>query len=475
MLSSDIKISDNASRGVQSLRDFLKFLEQNHLQENRKEKEHKFSSIFAKNLYAILREKGYHVVPKVGISGYHIDLAVISKKDGAYILAIECDGEKFYSANSSSDRYRLKVEALKRLGWNHYQIWSAEWHKNRTLELQRLMDAIDYFEEHREEKKEPIIEEEVPKKKIVEPSKTKESSTIPLLEQLQHSSFEQIIQGLNSIQENLSNSILPIVLGIAKVHPEAKIRKKALVVLKEQGGEKAKQLLKICEKKRYLSMSNEQRLKIELNKMDKIKDFNVDAFAKYIAKHHPLALGNHRFIEEESDEVEQFILERLNKEKVTLITAVNSKFLNATNIRELSVTSMSQSLWKMHWLERLRLDYVGSHISIPNALNRLTKLHSLSIYAKHIHIESTFSPSIKFLAIQACSTLTFQENIVLDSIETLYLISINEDYKINFQKLQQVLPSVQHIKIGSYTKFNLGREKNALLEAFPKVRFSYDR
>ncbi len=145
MLSSDIVIKDSSSRGVKALKSFLKFLEVGCIKEEQLEKE-KDSSAFVEVLYETLKKRGIDVVKNIGVSGYYIDLAVVSKRDGRYILAIECDGEKFYEAKSSSDRYRLKFEALKRLSWRHYFVWSAEWYKNRELELERLVEYIEEIE-----------------------------------------------------------------------------------------------------------------------------------------------------------------------------------------------------------------------------------------------------------------------------------------------------------------------------------------
>lgn len=147
MLSTDIRRTETSSRGVKALEGFLKFLEQGSQREDLSVKEKHFPTIFSKVLYDILTQRGYKLVPNVGVSGYYIDLAVCSKKDDSYILAIECDGQEYASANSSSDRERLKVDALKRLGWNHYRIWSMEWYKNQKFELMRLLEVIEKSEE----------------------------------------------------------------------------------------------------------------------------------------------------------------------------------------------------------------------------------------------------------------------------------------------------------------------------------------
>lgn len=41
-----------------------------------------------------LRQNGYEVVPRVGVSGYFIDLAIVHpKRPDTYLLGLECDGD----------------------------------------------------------------------------------------------------------------------------------------------------------------------------------------------------------------------------------------------------------------------------------------------------------------------------------------------------------------------------------------------
>ena len=150
MLSWEIRASDSSSRGIKALREFLNFLEMGQASKNIETKKNAsltFNSVFAEILYTLLKSKGVEVVSHVGVSGYYIELAIVSKKDGRYILALECDGENYYNSKSSSDRDRLKSEALRRLGWNQYHIWSAQWYKNREMELERLFRRIEEAEE----------------------------------------------------------------------------------------------------------------------------------------------------------------------------------------------------------------------------------------------------------------------------------------------------------------------------------------
>ena len=861
MLSSDIKTTNNSSRGIHALKNFLKYLEQREGEVSEVNLEHESSSLFAKSLSTILTEKGYKVVPKVGVSGYHIDLAVVSKKDGSYILAIECDGEEYACANSTSDRERLKVEALKRLGWNHYRVWSMEWYKNREFELTRLLRTIDELEENlisgvsenekKEEKKEEayrltvdelnhisteisfdnleallvknklklellakceklkllafplsfiwkyskrlelpkietlvliydnpyndefplevvyellerqpairtlgikdnsinslrliplfklvmkefsnlerieffyqsknddfedyimmeydnqenrkiivtefkdsssssnyvipsflentttlrtlilpnlndlaaielllrlspeiktfycswdivtpeildmqfedlklernmsykedyaILEKEVEeindpnKQELMESlllsqelsfpphkptlikllnSKVKEvrvnaldafhkyhNDKVDSLEKLNiflanksdfydieelktnlskigsklnatiHTRTNLIVLGTNNkikkgiplnipvisierfnelwrvsslletqnseeelqkeafvkVEEALSpnaitkflysndtkkvllaltritnknfNQNLPTLLGIFKIHPQDKIRKEALKILTRYETNTSKAVLKISQKRRYLSMTNEEQLKKDFQKMERIKEFDTDAFGKYIAWKHPLALGNYRFIGLDTEEVERFILKQLNRKKVVLIEPLSPRFLKAKKIEELTIPQSSKTLWKMKQLKYLKFNAMGKELFISQELAKLDNLKELYIYAKDIKIGGS-SESVELLSIQGCRSFLFDEDVVLKNVKKINFISSNDTFSTNIALLKKSVPNLESIEGGSLfdnTGF-MNRYKDEILRAFPNIKF----
>ena len=141
LASTDIRVSDDSSRGIKSLRDFLKFLEQGAISHKGKERSTQHSN-FSNAIAKILNAHGIKTVSNIGISGYFLDLAVLDKNGENSILAIECDGENYYQSKSASDRDRLKDEVLKRLGWKTYRIWSVDWYKNRKHEIENLLTVI---------------------------------------------------------------------------------------------------------------------------------------------------------------------------------------------------------------------------------------------------------------------------------------------------------------------------------------------
>ena len=143
--SNDIKITENSSRGVKSLKAFLNYIETGLLKKSYEENlEQVNKNGFEISIINILNKYGYEAVSNLGVSGVFIDLAVKSSKNpNDFVLAIECDGSNYNNSKSLRDRERLKNDVLKNLGWNLYRIWSADWYKNREFEISKLLEVIE--------------------------------------------------------------------------------------------------------------------------------------------------------------------------------------------------------------------------------------------------------------------------------------------------------------------------------------------
>lgn len=142
MTSSDIQVSGQSKRGVQSLRAFLEYCETGHLHSavhTGKEPDSDFE-------IAVMREllnHGYECEPQVGVTGYYLDLAVRDPGDsGRFLMGIECDGASYHSAKSARDRDRLRQEILESLGWRIRRIWSTDWFKNPESQLQPILNEL---------------------------------------------------------------------------------------------------------------------------------------------------------------------------------------------------------------------------------------------------------------------------------------------------------------------------------------------
>lgn len=100
-----------------------------------------FDSDFENQVYDALVEKGYHVDTQVGIGGYSIDLAI--KKDGKYILGIECDGRLYHSSKSARERDYHRQKYLESRGWRIHRVWSTNWWKNPQQEIAKICSVVD--------------------------------------------------------------------------------------------------------------------------------------------------------------------------------------------------------------------------------------------------------------------------------------------------------------------------------------------
>jgi very-short-patch-repair endonuclease len=104
---------------------------------------------FERSVGSVLRDKGYDVVPQVGVAGFFIDLAVRHPGGrGAYLLGIECDGASYHSGRSARDRDRLRQEILENQGWKIHRVWSTDWFKSRNAEISRLLKRIEVLLEN---------------------------------------------------------------------------------------------------------------------------------------------------------------------------------------------------------------------------------------------------------------------------------------------------------------------------------------
>jgi hypothetical protein len=102
---------------------------------------------FIEEVAEALGREGYEVATKVGSAVFRIDLAVRDKeRPGRYVMGIQCDGPTYHRARSARDRDRLRQVVLERMGWQIHSVWSTDWFRNPTQELQRILTALETAE-----------------------------------------------------------------------------------------------------------------------------------------------------------------------------------------------------------------------------------------------------------------------------------------------------------------------------------------
>lgn len=101
-----------------------------------------FDSPFEQAVARGLRERGWTVVPQIGVSRFRIDLGVVHPdRPGDYLIGVECDGASYHSAATARDRDKVREAVLKSLGWTLARVWSTDWWIDRQGALDRL-DAV---------------------------------------------------------------------------------------------------------------------------------------------------------------------------------------------------------------------------------------------------------------------------------------------------------------------------------------------
>ncbi|RDU37108.1 helicase [Neobacillus piezotolerans] len=102
-----------------------------------------FDSPFEEQVYKQLRNLGYEVATQVGMSGYRIDMAIVHPNDSSrYILGVECDGAMYHSSANAKERDIYRQRFLENRGWTIERIWSRNWWKNPSVEIERIDQRV---------------------------------------------------------------------------------------------------------------------------------------------------------------------------------------------------------------------------------------------------------------------------------------------------------------------------------------------
>lgn len=103
-----------------------------------------FDSPFEEAVAAHLEQRGWTVVPQVGISGFRVDLGIRHPDlAGAYLAGVECDGATYHGSATARDRDKVREQVLKGLGWNILRVWSTDWWFDAAGCAERLHDSLE--------------------------------------------------------------------------------------------------------------------------------------------------------------------------------------------------------------------------------------------------------------------------------------------------------------------------------------------
>jgi very-short-patch-repair endonuclease len=99
-------------------------------------------SDFEREIYDILTERGYRVLPQVPVGKFRIDMVVEGHHDNR--LAIECDGDRYHGIDKWDDDMR-RQRILERAGWRFWRCFASTFVMNRQDVIQDLMDTLAGF------------------------------------------------------------------------------------------------------------------------------------------------------------------------------------------------------------------------------------------------------------------------------------------------------------------------------------------
>ena len=143
MDSDQMVLSDNTSRGVKELKEFMAYAE-GKIQKREKTdvnlSGHKEG--FENVVCSFLEEAGYDVDRNVGNSSLRIDIGVRDVEENSYILGIMLDSLSTAGDFSVYDSEIGMNKMLESQGWNLLRIWSLDWYEDEEREKKRILDRI---------------------------------------------------------------------------------------------------------------------------------------------------------------------------------------------------------------------------------------------------------------------------------------------------------------------------------------------
>jgi REase_MTES_1575/AAA domain len=143
--AADLDPARLKARGALMLRDFLSYAAQGGSQPalSRPGEVVALPDPLVADLASRLRAQGLVVHAGYGTSAQRLDLAVEDPhRRGQLLVAVETDGPRYAAMSSTRDRDRLRVEQLRRLGWEHVRVWSTDLFRDPARDVARVSAAV---------------------------------------------------------------------------------------------------------------------------------------------------------------------------------------------------------------------------------------------------------------------------------------------------------------------------------------------
>ena len=105
----------------------------------------KCESPFETEIFDLLVERGYRLIPQVKAGAYRIDMVVEGENDNS--LAIESDGDRYHGPDKwDSDMQRQRI--LERAGWNFWRCFASTFATRKNEVIQDLLAELERLDIH---------------------------------------------------------------------------------------------------------------------------------------------------------------------------------------------------------------------------------------------------------------------------------------------------------------------------------------
>jgi len=142
--SSQIDLRRTSARGVEGLKHFLEYAENQTLPQLSSNAQSTSDTVIAEQIGKALQQRGYEVQLGVGRSQFKVDVALVDKENpSSYALGILLDGEEYKHTQTARDREIVQPSVLESLSWNIMRVWTVDWHNNPERVLDRIEKAYN--------------------------------------------------------------------------------------------------------------------------------------------------------------------------------------------------------------------------------------------------------------------------------------------------------------------------------------------
>lgn len=146
--ASQIDLRRTKARGVEGLKHFLEYAEQQILIQTANVRKDSSDRVIAEQIAKTLKTRGHIVNTNIGRSNFKVDVAIVDSHDnGNYSMGILLDGEVYHDTQTTRDREIVQPTILNLLGWKIMRVWSVDWINNPERVIARIEHVLN--QEHK--------------------------------------------------------------------------------------------------------------------------------------------------------------------------------------------------------------------------------------------------------------------------------------------------------------------------------------